>query len=136
MFQSSSPLGNNVIATRKAPYAPSFITTPASSIEAPVGAATWPVGAQVWKGHKPARIANPTNTSGNAHICMEIGYGYCASSTRFVVFAPAATYAARIPARTMALPKKEYNASFIAPYSRRVEPQMAIRKYLGMMANS
>ena len=58
----------SVIATRRQPYAPSFITTPASSIEAAVGAATWPVGAQVWNGHRPARIPNPTNTSGNAHI--------------------------------------------------------------------
>ena len=41
------PSGNSVIATRNAPYAPSFITTPASSMEAAVGAATWPVGAQV-----------------------------------------------------------------------------------------
>ena len=47
IFHASNPSGNNVIATRKQPYAPSFITTPASNIEAAVGAATCPVGAQV-----------------------------------------------------------------------------------------
>ena len=56
------------MATRRQPYAPSFMTTPASSMEAAVGAATWPVGAQVWKGHMPARMANPVKTSGKAHI--------------------------------------------------------------------
>jgi hypothetical protein len=36
----AAPSGNQRHATRSAPYAPSFITTPASSIEAAVGAAT------------------------------------------------------------------------------------------------
>ena len=39
--QGSSPCGKRVMATRRQPYAPSFITTPASNIEAAVGAATW-----------------------------------------------------------------------------------------------
>ena len=46
-LSSSSPSGNKTIATRRQPYAPSFMMTPASSIDAAVGAATWPVGAQV-----------------------------------------------------------------------------------------
>ena len=36
----------------------------------------------------------------------------------------------------IALPMKEKSTSFMAPYSRRVEPQMAIRKDLGMMTIS
>src|SRR5277367_658180 len=107
MFQSSSPLGNNVIATRKAPYAPSFITTPASSIEAAVGAATWPVGAQVWKGHKPARIPKPTKTSGKHHIWKLTGRPAWARPASVVVWLPDVAYAASRPMSTMAEPAKE-----------------------------
>ena len=53
-----------------------------------------------------------------------------------MVLAPATTYAAISPTSTIALPTNEYSASFMAPYSLRVEPQMAMRKYFGMMANS
>jgi hypothetical protein len=46
------------------------------------------------------------------------------------------TKAATIPIRTIALPTNEYSASFIAPYSLLVEPQIAIRKYFGIIASS
>jgi hypothetical protein len=36
-------------------------------MEAAVGAAPRPLGAQVWNGHKPARMAKPTKTSGKTH---------------------------------------------------------------------
>jgi len=49
----------------------SFITTPASSIEAPVGAATWPVGAHVWKGNMPARMAKPVKRKAKTTTCSE-----------------------------------------------------------------
>ena len=49
---------------------------------------------------------------------------------------PAAKYAASTPINTKALPTKEYNTNFIAPYSFRVEPQIAMMKYFGMIANS
>src|SRR5207249_4392690 len=100
----SNPRGNSVIATRKQPYAPSFITTPASSIEAAVGAATWPVGAHVWNGHRPARIPNPTNTSGNAHIWKLTGRFAFASATNPVEWLPESAYAASNPIRTIADP--------------------------------
>src|SRR3954470_6242574 len=104
-------------------------------MEAAVGAATWPVGAQVWNGHRPAKIAKPTNTSGNAHIWKFGGKGYFANSNKLIVFAPEITNAAIIPIKTIALPTNEYSANFIAPYSRRVDPQIAIRKYFGIIAS-
>ena len=65
--QASAPKGSSPTATRRQPYAPSFITTPASSMLAAVGAATWPVGAQVWNGHMPAIMAKPKKISGKIH---------------------------------------------------------------------
>src|SRR5512138_1134892 len=109
---------------------------PASIIDAAVGAATWPVGAQVWNGHMPARMANPTNTSGNAQSWKDREKGKPASSGRLKLDAPETTKAANNPTSTIALPTKEYSESFIAPYSFRVEPQIAMRKYLGMIASS
>ena len=41
-----------------------------------------------------------------------------------------------IPRKTSAPPKNEYNVSFIAPYSLLVDPQIAIRKYFGMITSS
>ena len=46
------------------PNAPSFISTPACSIETPVGAATWPSGDQVWNGHRPASTPQPITKNG------------------------------------------------------------------------
>jgi len=63
-----SPAGKSIIATRRQPYAPSFITTPASSIDAAVGAAAWPVGAQVGNGHKPASTPNPQTPGEHRHL--------------------------------------------------------------------
>src|SRR5881296_1148601 len=93
LCQAFKPSGNKVMATRKQPYAPNFITTPANNIEAAVGAATWPVGAQVCKGHNPARMAKPTNTSGKAQYWKGSGKAKLANSTKLVLFAPALTYA-------------------------------------------
>src|SRR5580658_3682875 len=102
-----SPMGKSVMATRNAPYAPNFMTTPASSMEAAVGAATWPVGAQVWKGQRPARMAKPTKTTMKAQFWKAGGNGYFANSTKSNVLPPATTYAAISPTRTMALPTNE-----------------------------
>src|SRR5580698_7274738 len=116
--QGSRPRGNNPMATRRQPYAPSFITTPASSIDAAVGAAAWPVGAQVWNGHMPASTANPTNTSGKNTIWKCVEKCVPASASKLMLCPPEATHAATIPASTSALPANEYSASFIAAYSR------------------
>ena len=51
-------------------------------------------------------------------------------AVRFVVLA------GRVGTSTAALPTNEYSASFIAAYSRFAEPQIAIRKYFGMIAIS
>ena len=60
--------GEELDAERRIPKAPSFISTPACSIETAVGAATWPSGDQVWKGQRPARQPAPTANSGNTHF--------------------------------------------------------------------
>ena len=46
------------------PNAPSFISTPACSIETAVGAATWPSGDQVWNGNMPASTPQPMTNNG------------------------------------------------------------------------
>ena len=64
-----------------------------------------------------------------------------------MLWPPDATKAATIPASTSALPANEYSASFIAAYSRcdpafspvaswGTDPQIAIRKYFGIIAIS
>ncbi len=103
----SMPAGKSIMATRRQPYAPSFITTPASSIEAAVGAAACPVGAQVWNGHMPASTAKPTNTSGNSPICRCVERCAAASDSKLMLVPPVATHTAAIPASTSALPPKE-----------------------------
>ena len=50
--------------TRRIPNAPSFIRTPAWSIETAVGAATWPSGDHVWNGHMPASTPKPIMKNG------------------------------------------------------------------------
>ena len=52
------------MATRRMPNAPSFMSTPACSMETAVGAATWPVGDQPWNGNMPARMPKPTYKNG------------------------------------------------------------------------
>ena len=46
------------------PNAPSFISTPACSIETAVGAETWPSGDHVWNGQRPASTPQPMTNSG------------------------------------------------------------------------
>ena len=46
------------------PNAPSFISTPAWSIETAVGAAAWPSGDQGWSGKMPPRVPQPRTTIG------------------------------------------------------------------------
>src|ERR1043166_5028511 len=135
-FQYSNPCGNNIIPARRQAYEPSFITTPASNMLAAVGAATWPVGAHVWNGHIPANTAKPTKMSGNAQRWNSGANLCCASVSRSNEVPPEAQNAASMPMNTKALPTKEYSTSFIAPYSLRVEPQIAMMKYLGMIASS
>ena len=55
-----APRGSNSMPSRTIPYAPSFIRTPACSIETAVGAEAWPSGDQVWSGQIPARMPKPT----------------------------------------------------------------------------
>ena len=58
--QYTVPSGRRSMPTRTRPYAPSFMSTPACSIDTAVGAEAWPSGDQVWSGQMPARMPNPT----------------------------------------------------------------------------
>ena len=57
---SAAAPGRSPMPRRTTPYAPSFISTPAWSIETAVGAEAWPSGDHVCSGQMPARIPNPT----------------------------------------------------------------------------
>ena len=61
------------MAIRKQPYPPSFISTPAWSIDTAVGAEAWPSGLHVWKGNRAPSTPKPTNTSGNQMRCNDSG---------------------------------------------------------------
>jgi len=88
-LSSCAASGSRYIATRKQPYPPSFISTPAWSIDTAVGAEAWPSGLQVWKGNRAPSTPKPTKTSGNQTSCSERGM-LCsrAISTTFIVWAP------------------------------------------------
>ena len=47
------------MATRRMAKEPSFINTPAWSMDTAVGAATWPTGDHVWNGQTAARTPKP-----------------------------------------------------------------------------
>ena len=67
--------------TRTTPYAPSFMSTPACSIETAVGAEAWPSGDHVWRGQIPARIPKPIQKAKKTQRCRE-GSKEVASSSR------------------------------------------------------
>src|SRR5437016_6470032 len=76
-----------------------------SNIDPAVGAATWPVGAQVCNGQMPASTAKPRNSTGKAQDC-NCGVNWNRASS-FKSSEPELTYAAMIPMKTSAPPKKE-----------------------------
>src|SRR5450759_4680293 len=65
--------GIRKIATLKAPYPPSFIRTPACSIETAVGAEACPSGDHVWNGNKAPRTPKPRKVRGKNSLCADIG---------------------------------------------------------------
>ena len=121
-----APSGSITIPIRMMPKAPSFMRTPAWSIETAVGAEACPSGDQVWKGKTPASVPNPIQSAGNAHHCIDDEYRTCSSSSMEKVVAPFSTYMARIPARMKADPRRSISVSFIAAYS--FPPMSSTRK--------
>jgi len=103
---------------------------PASSIEAAVGAATWPSRPGVKA--RAARIAKPMNTAGRPHLEAQWERKRARSSTLIVL---PGNSIAQSTDEHMALPTNEYSASFIAHTPPR-RAQIAMRKYLGMIASS
>ena len=145
--QNCAPSGNSVIATRRIPKAPSFIRTPACSMDTAVGAATWPSGDQVWKGHRPARIPNPSANNGKTAFWKFSSYAIelrLLSPMRSNVPRSASTNVAKMPTKISALPPTRYSTSFIAPYSfvrvnvpkSLLAPHTAISRYIGSTASS
>ena len=130
--------------TRRMPNAPSFISTPACSIETPVGAATWPSGDQVWNGHMPARTPKPTMNSGKHHFWKSSSYWPSRSTVRSNVPSAASTKMAKMPTKMSTEPPTSIIVSFIAPYSfvrvnvpkSLLAPQTAISRYIGSTATS
>ena len=77
--------------------------------------------------------------------CTSIGMLPFCSSSRSKVCCPgckpiaiesAEKYTARIPISATIEPTSKYNVNFIAAYSLRVEPQVAIRMYIGKIDSS
>ena len=68
---ATAPSGSIMNPTRMIPKAPSFISTPACSIDTAVGAEACPSGDQVWNGKTPASDPKPSQSSGKHHICSE-----------------------------------------------------------------
>src|SRR5438445_889456 len=142
--QKEAPSGSSVMPTRRMPNAPSFIKTPACSIETPVGAATWPSGDQVCSGHMPASTPKPIMKNGKHHF-WKLGSSFAARITVISnVPAPACTNNAKMPMKTNTEPATSISVSFIAPYSlvrvnvpkSELAPQTAISRYIGSTATS
>src|SRR5213594_1486321 len=99
------------------PYAPSFMSTPACSIDTAVGAEACPSGDHVWSGQMPARIPKPTSKNRKTHDCRDGSKSVASISRKEKDVEPPATYRARMPTRMKADPKSRYRVSFIAAYS-------------------
>jgi hypothetical protein len=71
LAQYWKPSGSRNMATRRMANEPSFINTPAWSMDTAVGAATWPTGDQVWSGQTAASTPNPKNRRMKATFCTQ-----------------------------------------------------------------
>ena len=87
--QKRVPSGKRTMPMRMTPKAPSFMSTPACSIDTAVGADACPSGDQVWKGNTPARVPKPSQISGKAITWSERGYFAAARSPRSKLVPPA-----------------------------------------------
>ena len=118
------------------PNAPSFISTPACSMETAVGAATWPSGDQVWKGNRPARMPQPIMKKGKKVLAKPRSNSMSRRTAMSKVPAPASAKTAKMPTKISTEPPTRTMVSFIAPYSLLVEPQTTISRYIGSTASS
>ena len=118
------------------PNAPSFISTPACSIDTAVGAAAWPSGDHGWEREDAAQRAAAEHDQREHDLLerrvvgrveqgrqverAETGLGEDAEDRGKI----------RIDAATSII------ISFIAPYSRRPDPHTAMSRYIGSTAVS
>src|SRR6185436_20308503 len=107
--QYFAPSGNNIIPTRSAANAPSFISTPAWNMDTAVGAATCPSGDQLWNGQMPPNTAKPRNTGRNQIFwkpCENPAFSIASiSNVKTPVFCPDTQYMAITPTRETTEPR-------------------------------
>ena len=132
----SVPAGRISIPMRTMPKAPSFISTPACSMETAVGAATWPSGDQVWNGQRPARMPQPIMKNGKNVLAKDLSNSTSRRTAMSKVPAPASAKTAKMPMKISTDPPTSTMVSFIAPYSLLVLPQTTISRYMGSTASS
>ena len=118
------------------PNAPTFISTPAWSIDTEVGAAAWPSGDQEWNGNMAPSVPQPMTSSGKKIFWNVSSFGAAISVGTSKVPAPTCVKRAKMTVKMKMEPASSIIISFIAPYSLRVEPHTPIRRYMGMSAIS
>jgi len=109
------------------PNAPSFISTPAWTIETAVGADMWPSGDHVWNGQSAASTPQPITISGKTAF-WNVGLSVPSlpafqSAYMSNVLSPASWKTAKMPIQMSTEPPTSIIVSLSAPYSLRVEPQ-------------
>ena len=114
------------------PKAPSFMSTPACTIDTEVGADMCPSGDHVCSGQRPASTPQPTAKKGkmifwNSGLRAPLRPA-SHSAGRSNVPSPASCTTAKTPIQMPTEPPTSISVSFIAPYSLRVEPQMPMSR--------
>ena len=109
---------------------------PASRTDPIVGASVWASGSHVWNGHMGTFTANPSATAPNT-ISWNVWLKPPATpKSRSAIMSKVCgsgpwKYIARKPSSMNTDPNNVYRKNLIAAYSRLVEPQIPIRKYIG-----
>ena len=97
----------------------------------------WASGSHVWNGNTGSLTANAMNSKPNITPAGSSSVADWSSAGRRVISnVPAEKNTARIPTSMNALPRNVKIKNFIAEYSRRPLPQIAMRKNMGTISNS
>src|SRR6266568_1133973 len=114
--------------------------TPASRTEPIVGASVWASGSHVWNGHIGTFTANPRNTAAKITSWIDLANGAVAATCCSVTMSNVCGFAWKnIPMKPNSmntLPVSVYRKNLMDAYCRLPEPQIPIRKYMGIRTNS
>ncbi len=126
-IQKAAPSGISWMPRRMMPNAPSFISTPACTIETAVGADMWPSGDHVWNGQSAASTPQPMTIMGK-NVFWKVGLSVpswpaAQSCWRSNVPRFASWKVAKMPIQMRTEPPTSMSVSLAAPYSLRVDPQ-------------